>query len=120
MQSQDTSNAWAQANSKASAMNTYNADSKAEKKQKRKAANSASQSNDISEQLNNIKNKQKRFQRNVPTSADQMLKLFDSVAGSGTESVKYLRRKLLETSVKIGPQLKEIVTQAAIKSLGKS
>ena len=52
MQSQDTSNAWAQANSKASAMNTYNADSKAEKKQKRKAANSASQSNDISEQLN--------------------------------------------------------------------
>jgi len=118
MQSQDTSNAWAQANSKASAMNTYNADSKAEKKQKRKAANSASQSNDISEQLNNIKNKQKRFQRNVPTSADQMLKLFDSVAGSGTESVKYLRRKLLETSVKIGPQLKEIVTQAAIKSLG--
>ena len=37
MQSQDTSNAWAQANSKASAMNTYNADSKAEKKQKRKA-----------------------------------------------------------------------------------
>ena len=36
MQSQDTSNAWAQANSKASAMNTYNADSKAEKKQKRK------------------------------------------------------------------------------------
>ena len=118
MQSQDTSNAWAQANSKASAMNTYNADSKAEKKLRRQAANSSSQSKGISEQLNNVRNKQKRFQKNVPTSADQMLKLFDTVTGSGSESVKYLRKKLLETSVKIGPQLKEIVTQATIKTLG--
>jgi hypothetical protein len=118
MQSQDLSNSWNQANSKVSSLNTYNADSKAEKKLKRQAANSSSQSKDISEQLNSVRDKQKRFQKNVPTSADQMLKLFDNISGSGSESVKYIRKKLLETSVKIGPQLKEIVTQAAIKSLG--
>jgi hypothetical protein len=118
MQSQDVSNSWNQANSKVSSLNTYNADSKAEKKLKRQAANSSSQSKNISEQLNSVRDKQKRFQKNVPTSADQMLKLFDNISGSGGESVKYIRKKLLETSVKIGPQLKEIVTQAAIKSLG--
>lgn len=118
MQSQDISSAWNQANQKASALNTYNQDSKAEKKLKRDKANSASQSRNISEQLNSIREKQKRYQRNAPTSADNLLRMFDSVAGTGTESMRYLRKKLLETSVKIGPQLQEITTQATIKVLG--
>jgi len=73
-----------------------------------------------STQLNKISNQQKRFQRNVPTSMDSMFDLIFGANGSGKDSVKYIRTKMLEVMVKMEPKVDSILSNAAINALGCS
>ena len=94
---------------------------KAKKKLEKEAANSAASTvSNISSQLNNIADKQKRFQREAPTSMDQLTKMIGQVNGNGSESVKYLRKKLLEAATKIEPQVQGILKEQSIKAIGCS
>jgi len=71
-------------------------------------------------QLNKIANQQKRFQRNAPTSMDSMFDMIFGARGSGSNSAKYLRKKLLEVMVKMEPKVNDIMSKAAINALGCS
>ena len=118
--SQDLSQSWQSAANQIESIKTYNDTSKAEK-QLKKLGNSASKaSSAVSTQLNKVSSYQKRYLKEPPTSTDQMLNLFGITSGSGSETVKYLRKKLLETSVLIEPQVREIITSSSIKALGCS
>jgi hypothetical protein len=121
MQSADLNQSYKDAESQISSIKDYNESSKAEKNILKSAGNSFSKSvSNASTQLNKISDKQKRFERNVPSSMDQLVKLFGVVNGQGPESLKFLRKKLLEASVKIGPDVEKIITEETIKALGCS
>lgn len=87
-----------------------------------KAGNSFAKANsDISQQLNKITELQKKFQRNVPTSMDGLLNFLGMTSTANkSETYKYLRRKILETAVKVEPQIQEIITKNVFKALGCS
>ena len=117
----DLSNSYASASSKLSAIKTYIEVSKAERKARRDAANSTSKSvTNTSTQLDKVETQQKRYLRNPPNSFDQLLNLISLVKGSGTDTTDFLRKRLLETSVKIEPEVKKIISDQALKALGCS
>ena len=121
MPSPDLSQGFLDVGSQLDAIKDYNATSQAEKTLRSKAANSTSQAAaKISKSLNSIADKQKRFQRDAPTSMDELLNLFGKTNGQGPESFKYLRKKFLEASVKIEPEVKNIISKNALKALGCS
>lgn len=117
----DLSNSYQSASSRLSAIKTYIEVSKAERKARRDAANSTSKSvANTATQLDKIETQQKRFLRNPPNSFDQLLNLISLVKGSGTDTTDFLRKRLLETSVKIEPEVKKIISDQALKALGCS
>ena len=119
--SADLSNTIASANERISAIKTFKDVSADEKKLKKDKTNSLERSiGKTATQLDKISKQQKRFQRNVPTSFDSLLEMIFKTRGSGSESVKYIRQKLLEVMVKMEPKMDEIIINSGIKALGCS
>jgi hypothetical protein len=121
MPAPDLAQGYKQAGSQIDAIKDYNQTSQAEKSILSKAGNSASSAAaKISKSLNSIVDKQKRFERDAPTSMDQLLNLFGKTNGQGPASFVYLRKKFLEASTKIEPEINEIFSRNALKALGCS
>jgi len=121
MQSVDLNNSSQQAATNVSALSTYNEVSKSEKRLRKSAGNGLSQSAEkLSSQLNSISNKQKRFERNVPNSMDQLLNLLGLTSGTGQQSTKFIRNLILQTAVKIEPEVKKIIQEESLKAVGCS
>ena len=117
----DIAPGWAEANSKTDALITSNERVQDTKTLKKNKGNSIEKALSYSAtQLDKIKEQQKRFQREVPTSMDQLLGLIGKTKGNSSETLKYLRKKLLEAVVKLEPKAKEIVISETIKTLGCS
>jgi len=115
------SEGWKEANSKIDSLVTYKKVSQDSKQLTSNATNSNSPAlNNIATQLNKIKEQQKRYQREVPTSMDQLLNLLGKIQGNGDSSINYLRKKVLEVMVKMEPKANEIVISETIKTLGCS
>ena len=121
MAAPDLSAGWDGVGSRINAIKDYNASAQAEKSILSKAGNSTSQAAaKISKGLTSIVDKQKRFERDAPTSMDELLNLFGKTNGQGPESFKYLRKKFLEASVKIEPEIRNIISKNTLKALGCS
>ena len=121
MPAPDLAQGYKQAGSQIDAIKDYNQTSQAEKSILSRAGNSASSAAaKISKSLNSIVDKQKRFERDAPTSMDQLLDLFGKTNGQGPASFVYLRKKFLEASAKIEPEINEIFSRNALKALGCS
>jgi hypothetical protein len=107
--------------SQINALKTYTEISAAAKQLKSSAGNSFAQStSSLNTSLNNISNQQKRYLRDQPTSFDQLIELISMSSGSGLNTTKFLKKKLLEVVVKIEPEVKKIVTEESLKALGCS
>lgn len=121
MQALGISSAKEQISSKIEASKTYNDVSKAAEKLASSAGDSASKAiESVSTQLDKIKDLQKRFQREPPTSLDNLLGFLGQTKGKGSDTMKYLKRKVLEVATKIEPEMVEIIKQESIKALGCS
>jgi hypothetical protein len=121
MQAVDLNQSTNEAKGKINAIKSYVEISKSAKELKKTAGNSLQKAtSEVSSQLDKIKEKQKRFQREVPTSMDELLTFIGLTSGTGSNTVKELRKKLLEVSVKIQPEVQEIIKRNAIKALGCS
>ena len=117
----DLSQSWGAAKSKTKAILAFNQASSGARELKSSAANSESPSNNLlNSQLDTIQTQQKRYLRNPPTSFTQLLELIGLVSGSGGSTINYLRRKLIEATVKIEPEIRKIITDEAIHVLGCS
>jgi len=117
----DLASGWSGAKNRLGALNTFKEVSQNANDLLQKAGDNFSQASaDISSQLNKIKEQQKRFQRNTPTSMDQMLDMISGTKGNSSASLKYLRKKMLEALTKMEPKAKEIVSTNAMKALGCS
>ncbi len=121
MQSIDITNASEKIKGQLNSIKTFVDVSKSEKQLKKSAGNSSQQSDGfISTQLNKISEQQKRFQRNQPTSTDQLMDFIGITNGSGSQTLRYIRKKLLEVAIKIEPEAQNILQQQALKVLGCS
>jgi hypothetical protein len=119
--STDLTQSWNQANTKIDAINTYNQSKSGEESIKKSLGQSTSKAiSKTASQLNKLASKQKRFEREVPTSMDQMVNLLAKTGGQGSATFRFLRRKLLETVTKIEPDIKRIIQKNALKALGCS
>lgn len=117
----DLTSGFDSAKSQISSIKSYIEIASAAKQLKRSAGNSFAQSKtELNSSLESITKDQKRYTRNQPTSSDQLLDLINIVNGSGISTTKYLKKKLLDVVVKIEPDVKKIITESAIKSLGCS
>lgn len=121
MASLDLSNSIEQIQSQIEAVKTYTEVSKSEKSLLKKAANSSSKSTaQLATQLDKFKDLQKRYLKDPPNSMDQLLGFLDQTRGSGSESLKYLRKQVLDVAVKMEPKVAAIVKEQTIKALGCS
>lgn len=104
-----------------SAIKDFNAISSAGKQAEKTSGNSLTQSiNDLSQQLNKITGDVKRFQRDNLSSMDNLLNYIGLTSGKGPETIQYLRKKIIETAVKIEPEIQNILAKQVIKMLGCS
>jgi hypothetical protein len=109
------------AKSQIASIKSYKDISAGTKDLKKSAGNSFAQATSkINSSLDNISNQQKRYQRDQPTSFDQLLQLINVTSGSGSSSIKFLRTKLLEVVVKSEPKIQKLITEEALKALGCS
>jgi HPt (histidine-containing phosphotransfer) domain-containing protein len=117
----DLNQSYDSAKSQINAIKSYKDVSAAAKQLKSSAGNSFAKSTaSLNSSLDNISKQQKRYLRDQPTSFDQLLDLITLTNGSGLDSTKYLKRKLLEVVVKIEPDIKNIITDESLKALGCS
>jgi hypothetical protein len=107
--------------SKIDAYKTYREVSTSEKSLLGKLGNSASEAtSQISSQLDKVSEFQKRFQRNVPNSMDQLLGFLGQTQGNGSATLRYLRTKILEAAAQIEPKMAGILKRETINALGCS
>jgi hypothetical protein len=108
-------------NSQISALQSYKAVSDSQKQNQRNLGNSDAQYQGLyATQLNQIATQQKRFERNVPTSYNELLSLIQKTKGSGLETTQELRKILLTAAIKLEPEVNQIVAEQALKVLGCS
>lgn len=121
MQSVSISEATQSIQSKLDAISAFNRVKRGESNAIKNAGNSSSPAlQQIASQLGEIKNLQKRFQRETADSYDRLLKFLETVKGTGPDTYGYLRRLCLSTAVKIEPKMQEIIEKNALKAIGCS
>ena len=107
--------------SQISAFQAYTAVSTASNDNDRTQGNSDAESQqNIATGLNQIAESQKRFQRNVPTSYDELIGLINKSQGNGNSTSKQLRKILLQTAIEMEPYINQVVKEQALKLLGCS
>jgi hypothetical protein len=116
----DLSSGFKDVKDKINAYKTYREVSNSIKEAKNKQSDFLFQeTKNITSSLDNLKKFQDKTFRNTPTSFDQILSLIGITKGSGNEIVSYLKKKLVEASVKIEPEIKEILRTEILKTLGE-
>lgn len=116
----DVSNSSQQIEAEISAIKAYRETVDAEKKIRKELKNSVAKSAEMTtSQLNKISQQQKRFQRNVPTSTEQLFGFITSIKGKGAEA-RTIRNILLTVARKSEQEVQSIIQEEAIKALGCS
>jgi hypothetical protein len=119
--SSEVQNGFSLINSKVDALNTQKQLSEDIKQLEKSKGNSLEESAaNVANQLNKVKEQARSFQRNIPTSMDQLVNLIGKTKGNSSQTFQYLRRKVLEAMVKMEPKVQEIVITETIKTLGCS
>jgi len=121
MQSVSVSEATQSIQSKLDAIAAYKRVKRGESNVIKNSGNSSSPGlQEITSQLGEIKNLQKRFQRESANSFDRLLKFIETVKGTGPDTYGYLRRLVLSAAVKIEPKIQNIIQKNALKAIGCS
>lgn len=121
MASIDLTDAYGSVEQKIKAQRTYLEIQKDAAKLKKDLKNNLEQSKKkTSTSINKIKEKKKRYQREVKTQMDQMLSMVQFNSGSGSATMNYIKGKFVEAAVRIGPKIYDILLKESITSLGCS
>jgi hypothetical protein len=125
--SPDLSEGYKSIQSQIGAFNAYTEATTAQKEVSSTQGNSNAQgTNEFAQQLNSVAEGQKAFQRNIPTSYDQLLTLIKSSSNAnsqtqgGIETTKELRKILLDAVFKMEPYVAKVISEEAFKVLGCS
>jgi len=117
----DLTNSEDKIQSRLNALKTFTEVSQSEKQLRRTKGDSLTKSTaQLATQLDKIKDLQKRYLKDPPNSTDKLLDFLGTTKGNGSESIKYLRTKVLEVATKLEPKMSAIIKEQTIKALGCS
>lgn len=117
----DVSSSSKQAENDINALNAYIEATRAQKRLERQQTNPAAFAVDkTATQLNKISEQQKRYQRSIPTSIDQLVRLIGNTKGKGNETTKTLRNLVINSAIKAEAEVKKIIEEETFKTLGCS
>jgi hypothetical protein len=103
------------------ALQTFKENSADEKNILKKAGDSLTNvSNFTATQLNKINELQKRYLRDPVNSLEKLTSFIDLTKGSGSQTLNFIKDKMLEAVVKMEPKAKQIVNEEVLKALGCS
>lgn len=103
------------------ALNTYKETVLDKKNFSEKASDSLSDVGDyLSTQVDKLEEFQKRFMRNTQNSLDSLVDFITLTKGSGSDTFRFIRTKMLEASVAVKPKAVQIITEESFKTLGCS
>jgi len=121
MATTDLNQGYDSAKSQINSIKTFVEVSKSANALKSTAGNSESPSiPNLASGLNKISEQQKRYLRQPPNSFEELISMIGLANGSGSSTLQYLKKVLLQTVVKIEPQIMKIISEEAIKALGCS
>jgi hypothetical protein len=121
MATTDLNQGYDSAKSQINSIKTFVEVSKSANTLKSTAGNSESPSiPNLASGLNKISEQQKRYLRQPPNSFEELISMIGLANGSGSSTLQYLKKVLLQTVVKIEPQIMKIISEEAIKALGCS
>jgi hypothetical protein len=117
----DLTNSEDKIQSRLNSLKTFTEVSQSEKQLRKTKGDSLTKSTaQLATQLDKIKDLQKRYLKDPPNSTDKMLDFLGTTKGNGSESIKYLRTKVLEVATKLEPKMSAIIKEQTIKALGCS
>ena len=73
---------------------------------------------EVSQSLDKLKEEQKRYQRQVKTQFEQLLDINNLTGGKGSNSIRYVKTKLIQAMKNIEPKILELLEQNAISAIG--
>ena len=73
---------------------------------------------DLTKSLNQVKEQQKRFQREIKTQFEQLLDINNVTGGKGSNSIAYVKKLLLKTIKNIEPKIAELLNEEALNAVG--
>jgi uncharacterized protein YaiL (DUF2058 family) len=119
MASIDLSSSYESAKNKISATKSY-VDLKNQYLESKKKAGSSFETSKqfVTDQIDSIKEDQKKFQRQIKTQFEELLDINNVTGGKGSNSVTYIKRQLIKAVKNITPRISEILLEESIKAVG--
>lgn len=86
---------------------------------KKKAGESFDDKNaDVSQSINQLKDQTKRFEKQIKSQFEQLLDINNITGGKGSNSIKYVKKLLLQTLKNLEPKIQEILNDESLKAVG--
>jgi len=72
----------------------------------------------VTESLNSVKEQTKRFEKQIKSQFEELLDINNITGGKGSNSIKYVKKLLLQTIKNIEPKIAEILHEEALNAVG--
>jgi hypothetical protein len=82
--------------------------------------NLAKAKKNVSTSVEKLKDKKKRYQREVKTQLNQMLNIAQFNSGNGSATIRYIKSKFIQAALNIQPKLLEILFKESVNAIGCS
>jgi len=73
---------------------------------------------DVTQSLNKAKEQTKRYEKQIKSQFEQLLDINNITGGKGSNSIKYVKKLLLQTLKNIEPKILELVNEEALNAVG--
>jgi len=108
-----------QVQDKVSATKAYtNLKSQYSASQKKAGESFDSKNEDVSQSIDKLKEQTKRFEKQIKSQFEQLLDLNNITGGKGSNSIKYVKKLLLQTLKNIEPKIQEILNDESLNAVG--
>jgi hypothetical protein len=115
----DLNNDYKKVQDKVSATKAYtNLKSQYSASQKKAGESFDSKNEDVSQSIDKLKEQTKRFEKQIKSQFEQLLDLNNITGGKGSNSIKYVKKLLLQTLKNIEPKIQEILNDESLKAVG--
>jgi hypothetical protein len=104
---------------KVSATKSYTEAKKQYNSAKKKAGESFDdKKSDVTQSINKVKEQTKRFEKQIKNQFEQLLDINNTTGGKGSNSIKYVKKLLLQTLKNIEPKILEILNEESLNAVG--
>ena len=73
---------------------------------------------DVTQSLNKVKEQTKRYEKQIKSQFEELLDINNLTGGKGSNSIKYVKKLLLQTLKNIEPKILEILNEEALNAVG--